>query len=183
MVVALIAHRRFPGEWYEVVDAAAWLALLSGGISLVRADKLPRPVASEAAPRPAAPHADIRRLDRAYGTFALIAIAIVGLGLASNLGPEAQAWGMIIGPPLGLAILGLCIAGLVYSVKCFREWPLPVMFEIVVTVPIVASTYDQAVAHMGTLVGTWIAIAVAALFFFCARWFGILRKRRMRTTS
>jgi len=167
----------------EALKLLPELLILVAALRLVfpEADELPRPTASLLTSTPAAPDPNIRRLDTAYGMFAWIAIATTGIVVALMIpSTTTQGLGMLVGVPLVLSTLGAAVAGLVYSVKCFREWPLPVMSMLVVSMPIVVVLWEETVP---TLFLTWMLIAVAALFFFCVRWYGVLRKRRMRETS
>ena len=151
------------------------------------ADEFPLRDSSRVTPKPVASHAAIRSLDRAYGMFSWIAIVSTAASVASMLPVDlttAQVLGMLIGVPLALATLACAVAGFVYSIKFFREWPLPVVSMLVVSmlVAVVVGT-AETVPGRARLAEIWCVIATAGLFFFCVRWYGFLRRQRTREAS
>ena len=176
-----------PLVFVEMIKVLPPLLILAAALRLqpADADQFRLPDSSRVAPKTAAPHAEVRSLDRAYGTFSWIAIVSTAASVASKIPMEmgsAQALGMLIGVPLALATLASAVVALAYSIKCFREWPLPVMSMLLVSM-LVAIVYGETVPAGVRFAETWCAMATVALFFFCVRWYGFLRRRRTREAS
>jgi hypothetical protein len=171
----------------ELLKVLPPLFILVAALRLQSADagEFPLRDSSRVTPKPAASHAELRSLDRAYGMFSWIAIVSTAASVASRLHVDmatAQVLGMLIGVPVALATLASVVAGFVYSIKIFHEWPLPVMSMLVVSM-LVAAGYGSAVSGRVRLLEIWFVIATATLLLFCVRWYGFLRRRRMREAS
>lgn len=197
------------GRWMVVAASAAWIAsalfalppvlrlgesVLAGtvviGIAvealfLAGALRVRFPAASEApaaAPLRALPP-ERQRLDKAYGLFGIVALTILAYGVVTLIPMDfttAQGLGMLVGFPVFLILLVAAITALVHSVRLFREWPLPVMSGLLITIPIALAAWDETIPGRNARVSGWIIIAVAAMVLFCVRWFAFLRRRHVQ---
>ena len=170
LIIALIMKQRLLGTWYESVTPAVWLALLIGAIGLVRC--------------------------KTWGRWTVVA-ACAGTIVASLihattilLHGSAVDWAflaMVVIVDVPSAVILAAALRLKFPEPC--EQPAPdssgesardsPSLDADVRKLDSASAWNLDVPGRNTLIGVWTAIAVAVLAFFCVRWFGFVRKRRL----
>lgn len=130
---------------------------------------------------------NLRQLDRAYGSFACVAglscvaalVAVLSPILPGALNDEGVGalFGMLVVVILWVT-LGL---GLVLSAMHWREWQLPVMSTIAISLIVIGMLWAEEKAVSAQIAGTFAIAGVAAMIFFCVSWFFFRRKQLTQT--
>jgi len=127
-----------------------------------------------------------RDRDVAYGCFAAVLLVVWGLSAVMSLPmtpDQAEGYGMLLGSWAAVMLLGAGGVALVYSIKLWREWPLPVSTVLCLSAVLIFLREDEGKVGMTRQALIWYVVCSLAIAFFCIRWFGHSRKQMQLSGS